>query len=41
MTSALGYEVKAITFRDFYNYFLHTHGVKINSLAELLKTDLT
>lgn len=39
MTSALGYEVKAITFRDYYNYFLHTHGVKINSLLQLIKLD--
>lgn len=37
MSLALGYEVKAITLRDYYNYFFHTHGVKINSLSQLIK----
>ena len=35
ITLALGYEVKAITFKDYYNYFLHTHGIKINSFSFL------
>lgn len=39
MTEALGYEVKAITFKDYYNYFLNTHQTKINSLLELIKMD--
>ncbi len=37
MTLALGYEVKAITLKDYYNYFAHTHGVKINSLSGLIR----
>lgn len=37
--SALGYQINAITFKDFYNYFYHTHGVKINSIAQLIKFD--
>lgn len=36
---ALGYEVKAITLKDYYNYFYNTHGVKINSLRQLIKLD--
>lgn len=39
ITLALGYEIKAITFKDYYNYFYHSHGVKINALAELIKMD--
>lgn len=37
MTLALGYEVKAITLKDYYNYFYHTHSTKINALKELIK----
>ncbi len=37
LTLALGYEVNAITLRDYYNYFAHTHSVKINSLNQLIK----
>lgn len=36
MLLALGYESKAITLRDYYNYLLHTFNVHINSLKELL-----
>lgn len=39
LTAALGYQVKAITFKDYYNYFLHTHATKINSLKFLFTTD--
>ena len=37
LTLALGYEVKAITLKDYLNYFYHTHSVKINALKELIK----
>jgi DNA repair protein RecO (recombination protein O) len=39
IAAALGYEVKAITLKDYYNYFYHTHSVKINSLRQLIKLD--
>lgn len=39
ITLALGYEVKAITLKDYLNYFYHTHAVKINALKELIKLD--
>lgn len=33
---SLGYEVKAITLLEYYNYLLHILEVKINSLKELI-----
>ena len=36
---SLGYEVKAITLKEYYNYFCNTHSVKINSLRQLIKLD--
>ena len=33
---SLGYECKAITLLDYYNYFHFTHSVNINSLKELI-----
>ena len=35
--SSLGYKCNAVTFMEYYNYLLHTHGVNINSLKELIK----
>jgi len=32
----LGYECRAITLLDFYNYLHFTHNVNINSLKELI-----
>ena len=36
LMEALGYECKAITLLDYYNYFHFTHSVNINSLKELI-----
>ena len=36
LMSTLGYECRAITLLDFYNYLHFTHNVNINSLKELI-----
>lgn len=36
MIHDLGYECKAITLKDYYNYFWNTFNVHINSLKELI-----